>query len=718
MDLQNWSEGNNQYLAASLRWLRLRLERLGAQSTQAPAPPKSAQETRAGRPAANGAAPKSPILNRWFGGGARVARNEVAVIAAPLLKAADLGEQIARAASEREEAAKSQPPPALALLSDQLQLSPFERDILLLCAAMELDTRTAGLCALAQGDLSRPYPTFALALGLFDEPSWDALSAHRPLRYWRLLEIHQPGALPLTQSALRADERIVNYIKGLNALDDRLSAHLSPGAAASRGAAPSLSASQQSAVDQILWRWGRARESEPLPLAQLVGADAMSKQLVAQAAARALRRQMFVIGAESLPSQAAEAESLLRLWQRESQLSPLALYVEATYDAAQGTAEATGLSRFVARAAQSNSAILLGVRDPFPRLSAPTFSVEVNKPTLAEQRAAWSRALPNEDGAAQTLSDQLASQFSLNLPDIHSLAAGVDEHSDPQRRSARDQAWDLCNARARPKLDTLAQRLDAKATWHDLILAEEPLGLLKQIADQVRHRGRVYEDYGFAMRMNRGFGISALFAGESGTGKTMAAEVIANDLRLNLYRIDLSAVVSKYIGETEKNLRRLFDAAEDGGAILFFDEADALFGKRSEVKDSHDRYANIEINYLLQRMEAYSGLAILATNMKTALDQAFMRRLRFVVNFTFPNVSERNALWRKAFPAQLPQAELDWDRLARLNLTGGNIHSIALNAAFLTAQAGAPLTMERVLEAARMEFRKLNKPINEAEFAT
>ena len=201
----------------------------------------------------------------------------------------------------------------------------------------------------------------------------------------------------------------------------------------------------------------------------------------------------------------------------------------------------------------------------------------------------------------------------------------------------------------------------------------------------------------------------------------MAAEVIANDLRLNLYRIDLSAVVSKYIGETEKNLRRLFDAAEGGSTILFFDEADALFGKRSEVKDSHDRYANIEINYLLQRMEGYSGLAILATNMKSALDPAFVRRLRFIINFPFPGVAERKRMWQKVFPLPLQQkhldrAGLDFDKLARLTLTGGNIHNVALSAAFAAAHAGQPVTMQTVLQGARLELRKLEVPINEADF--
>jgi SpoVK/Ycf46/Vps4 family AAA+-type ATPase len=196
----------------------------------------------------------------------------------------------------------------------------------------------------------------------------------------------------------------------------------------------------------------------------------------------------------------------------------------------------------------------------------------------------------------------------------------------------------------------------------------------------------------------------------------MAAEVIASDLRLDLYRIDLAGVVSKYIGETEKNLRRLFDAAESGGAILFFDEADALFGKRSEVKDSHDRYANIEINYLLQRMEAFRGLAILATNMRSALDRAFLRRLRFTVDFSFPGFTERTLIWQRAFPPETRTAGLDVARLARFDLTGGSIHNIALNAAFLAAAADEPVTMAQVMEAVRAEFRKLERPVSEAEF--
>jgi len=340
----------------------------------------------------------------------------------------------------------------------------------------------------------------------------------------------------------------------------------------------------------------------------------------------------------------------------------------------------------------------------------------VKKPTVIEQHEAWKLALQSggTDEDAERAAQRFAGQFNLSLQDIRLATQMAARESATEPLTAR--AWNACLRLTQPKLDALAQRLEPKATWEDLVLSDESTTLLRQIVGQVRERYRVYEDWGYSRKMTRGLGINALFSGESGTGKTMAAEVLANELRLALYRIDLSAVVSKYIGQTEKNLRQLFDAAERGGAILFFDEADALFGKRSEVKDSHDRYANIEINYLLQRMEAFSGLAILATNMKTALDPAFLRRLRFVVNFQFPGPKERKLIWQKSLPAATPQEDLDYDRLARLNINGGHIHSIALNAAFLAAQSNQPVTTSLLLTAARTEMRKLEKPASESEF--
>jgi SpoVK/Ycf46/Vps4 family AAA+-type ATPase len=352
----------------------------------------------------------------------------------------------------------------------------------------------------------------------------------------------------------------------------------------------------------------------------------------------------------------------------------------------------------------------LACREPWPGLDPDALIMEVERPTPAEQAGAWAVALGSDSGEAP---DRLANQFNLSLPEISGIA---------KRQAALNQAdlaglWQACLERSRPRLDLLAEWIEPRSDWNDLVLPQDARQLLQEIASQVDHRSTVYEDWGFRKKMSRGLGISALFAGESGVGKTMAAEVIANALHLNLYRIDLSAVVSKYIGETEKNLRRLFDAADGGGAILFFDEADALFGKRSEVKDSHDRYANIEINYLLQRMEAYTGLAILATNMKSALDPAFTRRLRFIVNFPIPGPVERKLIWQKIFPPDTPlelddaTLKVDYDRLAKVNLTGGSIHNAALNAAFLAAAAKSKVTMPILVDAIQTELKKSNRPV-------
>jgi len=604
---------------------------------------------------------------------------------------------------------------ALELLAERLGLSAFEQKVVFLCAAMELDTRIAGLCARAQSDALKAYPTFALALALFEEVSWDVLSPERPLRYWRLIEINQPGATPLTSAALRADERIVNFIKGLNHFDDRVSSFLAP--LASDAATGQLAASQAEVAEKLVKGWHQLAQNGPAPAVQLMGPDLVSKQLVALHAAARLGCRLCRMPIDFLPTQAADLEMLARLWERESRLLPLALYLDAQDLDGSNAERLAALDRFLAR---SNGVFFVGVREVLPRLGRTNFVIDVSKPMPAEQLSAWNIALNTEaDGSAA----RLASQFNLNLSTIARLASVTHAEVEDRRELLPERIWDACRVHERPRLDALAQRLEPKVTWDDIVLPKAERDLLHRIAAQVGQRSKVYSEWGFDRKMNRGFGISVLFTGDTGVGKTMAAEVLANELRLNLYRIDLSAVVSKYIGETEKNLRRVFDAAEDGGAILFFDEADALFGKRSEVKDSHDRYANIEINYLLQRIESYRGLAILATNMKSALDTAFMRRLRFVVNFPFPGVADRRLLWLKVFPQRngedaphTPLAELDYDRLARLNLTGGNIHNIALNAAFLAAHAGSSVTMPLILEAVRTELRKLDRPLNEADF--
>ena len=273
----------------------------------------------------------------------------------------------------------------------------------------------------------------------------------------------------------------------------------------------------------------------------------------------------------------------------------------------------------------------------------------------------------------------------------------------------------MCRAESRPVLEGLAQRVVTSARWEDLVLPENNIETLRAMAAQARNQHRVLQEWGFAAQTPRGLGASALFCGHSGTGKTLAAEVLANELDLDLFRIDLSQVVSKYIGETEKNLRRIFDAAEESGALLLFDEADALFGRRSEVRDSHDRYANLEVSYLLQRMDAYRGVAVLTTNLQHALDPAFMRRIRFVVQFPFPDGVSRERIWRKIFPKDTPLGALDFTRLAQLHASGGVIRNIALHAAFLAAESGDAVQYAHVLAAARTEYGKVDRPLTDAE---
>lgn len=657
-DEHTWLDDNRAYLTAAIAWLRLLLER-------------QEQQEKAGN-------------------------DQVASRAAEL------------AAIE----SRMQKPPALVELGNRLHLSRFERDILLLCVAMELDTRIPALCARAQDDPNKAYPTFALAMVLFSDPSWDALSPEQPLRYLRLIEINQPATQPLLTSAVRADERIANYVKGLSYFDDRLASFMAP--CALENSQVTLPPSHQKLVQAIKHHWHQAGNPESMtPIIQLVGVDTPTKLQVASHVASEIGHQLYRIPVEMLPAHAAELEILARLWKRESTLSQLVLYLDAQEIESETPlgGQLLSLNRFLT---DCDGIVFLSVRETLSRLNQVYRVVDVEKPTPNEQQTTWTTALGH---AASHIPDLLASQFNLDLITIQQVAQSALDEAAGDKYDLAHGLWNACRLRVRPQLDTLAQRLDARATWDDLVLPEEAMSTLHQLAEQVWQRSIVYEQWGFARKMNRGLGINALFSGESGTGKTMAAEVIANALRLNLYRIDLSAVVSKYIGETEKNLRRLFDAAENGGAILFFDEADALFGKRSEVKDSHDRYANIEINYLLQRMEAYRGLAILATNVKSALDVAFTRRLRFMINFPFPSPIERERMWQKAFPAETPRDELDYDRLARLNLNGGSIHNIALNAAFLAAAqvCKKSVTMPLIFEAARIELHKLERPFRETE---
>ena len=575
-------------------------------------------------------------------------------------------------------------PAALETLCKMFELSPFERAVLLMCAGMELDSKFPGVCARANGDPSRNYPTFSLALGALPDAHWSALSPDAPLRRWRLIEL-QPGS-SITQSQLRIDERVLHFLTGVTHLDERLVGIVEP------ILTPKDLVESQRAVAERIANVLREPTDAGLPVVQLCGNDANARHGVAAAACASAGLNLHSVAAEVLPNDAREMESFTRLWEREAVLATSALLVECN--------DAENLLAAVRFTERVRGVVFVSSRERLQLRHRSALTVDVAKPTANEQGALWKNAGVNGQVEA------LTTQFDLNATSIRAAAA---------QSKSPEELWNACRVQARPRLDNLAQRIEVRSAWNEIVLPPPQLAMLREIAAHVRQRAKVYETWGFAQKCARGLGISALFSGASGTGKTLAAEVLANELRLDLYRIDLSQVVSKYIGETEKNLRRVFDAAEEGGAILLFDEADALFGRRSEVKDSHDRYANIEVSYLLQRMEAYRGLAILTTNKKDALDPAFLRRLRFIIHFPFPDATERIEIWRRMFPAQTPVDSLDVTKLAKLHVAGGNIRNIALNAAFLAADANEPVRMRHLLRAARTEYAKIEKSLTDAE---
>ncbi|MBK6864559.1 MAG: ATP-binding protein [Ideonella sp.] len=595
------------------------------------------------------------------------------------------GDTTPRAAHAEPWPADAAAPPALERVARIFGLSRFERELLLLAAGVELDR---GLRELIGAPL-----TFSLALSLLDAPHWDALSPLAPLRQWRLLELGA-GASP-AHAALSIDERALHALTGVAALDERLRPLIR------RAAEPAAAdAAGSAAVAAALAASGPA----PLVLVTAHGGSTRAPAVLRDTALAGLRASgagVLPVAIADLPHEAAEADDLARRLDREALLSGAVPLIWG-----DGTDARPRLAGVVDRL--RGAAVIAA--DPIDRAR---LREAVQRAFVVVECAA-----PAAAGAAFAADGALLrpalQQFRVDAALLQEARAAAALCADPRADGAAyaDALWDALREAARGGLEALAQRIAADTRFADLVLPAAQLEQLRAIAEQLRHRHTVHEDWGFGARGARGLGIAALFAGESGTGKTMAAEAIANEARLDLYRIDLASTVSKYIGETEKNLARVFDAAEASGAVLLFDEADALFGKRSEVKDSHDRYANIEIAYLLQRIEAYRGLAILTTNLKSSLDKAFMRRIRFVVQFPFPDEAMRQRLWRLQLPERAPRAQIDFAALARAPLAGGHIRAAALQAAFAAAARGQAIDDALLTQALRGEFAKLERSWN------
>jgi hypothetical protein len=622
---------------------------------------------------------------------------------------------------QKQLAASISSPPVLEQLCQRFSLSEFERYLLVFCAALEIDSRFPDLCADAHGVSHQYHPTFGLALSALPNPHWSAIAPDGPLRHWKLINLGSGNTL--TNLALHIDERILHYLVGIKTVDPflteitELPQH-----------SPSLIPSHQNLADNIEALWQLSASQCTPTIIQLCGPEIEDKTDIAQTVCHAFDRQVTLLNGHRIPLNLDDLAVFIRRLERECILEQRVLLFNCDdidpSDQPRQAAIQQLLEEFQGFAIATTHSPLQGIKRSMIRFDVP-------KPKPQEQLLAWQtsvselksqlngqgKLIPDSDQLLQDL-QTLTSQFQLSTSMIRrACTATVGQLTMQSPPSLKQALWQNCRVQARPGLDELAERIESKLSWEDLVLPPIQKGTLQEVSAHVRQRSTVYEDWGFAAKNRRGLGITALFSGPSGTGKTLAAGVLANELNLDLYKIELSSVMSQYIGETEKNLQRIFNAAESGGVILLFDEADSIFGKRSEVNDAKDRYANLEVSYLLQRMESYSGLAILTTNLQSNMDPAFMRRLRFVTQFSLPDAAHRAEIWRRIFPSETPTEGLNIAKLAQLNTPGGNIRIIALNAAFIAADAGEPVQMKHILRATQTEYEKLGKSLTSVEIS-
>jgi len=624
------------------------------------------------------------------------------------------GELAAQAAALAESGRAAGRPPRLELLAQAFGLSRFEVDALLICLAPALDLRYERLYGYLQDDVTRKRPSVGLILDLLTPPGPERLLAQAhfdegaPLLRHHLLErAGDAGQAGLLGQPLRIDEAVTAWLLGRYAPRPELAgARLLSPAEPPAGCllAPDVCAALSEA----------ARDGAVL---LFHGPDGAGQTAAAQAVAAWCGRPLLSI---DLGPATADLSPLavLRLALRDARLTGAVAFLNG-WDACleHGAVPAALLDEVFCH---PGPVILAGQAPWQPagvERSRPFLPVEFPVPGYARRRDLWRHFLGHDAGTLDI--DAVAGRFLLTATQIRDAAATARDQA--RQRGESIQSADLfaaARAHSGSGLASLARKIVPHYSWEDIVLPADQTALLREIIAAVRSRPRVLSEWGVGAKIAPNGGVTMLFAGPPGTGKTMAAEIIAAELGLDLYKIDLSTVVSKYIGETEKNLERIFAEAASSNAILFFDEADALFGKRSEVRDAHDRYANIEISYLLQRMEAYEGVTVLATNLRANLDEAFTRRLQFVVDFPFPDEADRLRIWQALFPPQVPRAPgLDLALLARrFRLAGGNIRNIIVGAAHLAAADGQAVTMEHLLHATRRELQKMGRLVGEEDW--
>ncbi len=617
-----------------------------------------------------------------------------------------------------------------------LGLCDFEALVLLLCLAPELDLKYETIYAYIQDDINKRRPTVDLALNI----ATPLLSERVKLRGLLApsasllacglvypLEDGYARATSFLGTCLSADQRVVAYLLDSTALDQRLLACARLLQAPVPWDEVVLPGEDKEALVTLARTLGDAAAGRRSTVLQLVGEAGVGKKTVARALCSALGFGVLVLDCAAMLASDVPPEKLMAVAFREALLQEAVPYFEGFHLLLEDGARQRALLAALAQGAgQRRGLTVLGSRLPWrPGQERDAFALltaTLPVPQYRERLRLWELHLGDLRG---NLSDQdialLAARFRLTGGQVKQVVATARDMARLRPDTCGPTVEDI-NAAARwhsnQGLSHLARRIHPSYSWDDIVLPGDQKAQLREICGYFSNMALVYEEWGFQSKTSLGKGLNVLFAGPSGTGKTMAADVMAGELGLDLYKIDLSSIVSKYIGETEKNLDRIFQEAQDSNAILFFDEADSLFGKRSEVRDSHDRYANIEISYLLQKMEEYQGIVVLATNLRKNLDDAFVRRMHFVVEFPMPEEAHRLEIWRRVFPGGAPVAEsVDLEFVARrFKLSGGNIKNIAVTSAFLAAQDGQPISMRHIMLATKREYQKLGKLLVESEF--
>jgi ATPase family associated with various cellular activities (AAA) len=589
------------------------------------------------------------------------------------------------------------PPPAIETLCKAFKLSDIEREILTLCAAAEIDHRGCQLFSKVADDSQYALPTISLALNISQSQSLSIFDRNLPLFKWRLVRILSNNNL--ITAPLKIDPWVLQYLMGYDYKDPSYPITLHP--TPIQPSKYTLPACYTPVLDAINLQWSNATT---LPVTQLCGTDPKAHQYIGAHIAKDYGYQLMHLSACALPPDASLFQSWLTHWKRQSLLHDQALLLEITPSDFQTLSFAETLAQLIA--SQQNP-LFLSLEERLARYPN-ALSVDIPELTLPDQKQQWAYHLGPYASQLNGHIGKIVAQFNVTLHNIETITSrALNQIQHPKEgtepKSLPELVWQICRTESRSRLEGLAERIEPKTTWDDLILPPLSQTALKVIISTCQHRSVIYDEWGMGGNTRRGMGIASLFYGPSGTGKTTAAEIIAHDLNLDLYRVDLSQVSSKYIGETEKNLEKIFNAAQQSGAVLLFDEADSIIGKRSEVKEARDQYANQTVGYLLQAMEQFSGLAILTTNLPNSIDPAFNRRIKYRIRFEYPTQEQRVKIWEKNFPTLVPTQNLSFVRLGQAILSGAAIGKSALQAAFMAKMEEEPVQMKHVHRAIVLE---------------